>query len=241
MLPQDYRNKQQNALMRSLPRPAKLRNSCQEINVNSHYTHYHDELISKLGNLFGEPVNYLSGINQKRIFARKRKTYLKKAISKVTPRSHFVSISNLSVLIELDHLVECLKSSIEKLMQLINIMGNFGLSPTVYRRKSKLDKLVSVYNIIPLLTSSSDTALKKLGKYLNKEVDSDWYVSLNRLRIEMYHQDYKKLFFVGDRLFITLPKNQKVDLLIYCDDEVKNVERLLSNSLRLLCRFQRNP
>lgn len=203
--------------------------------MSKSYVYYHDLIYHSLGN----PGNYLRGINQKRLFARKRKRLLKRAIARLSPYSKIERpTAAFTIEIEFDHFIDSLRSSIEKLMQLINLIADLKLSPTNRHRKNKFDKLVTLDEVIKSLQSSSDTILNRLGAYLLKEKQRNWYTTLHQLRIEIYHNSFEKFIIRDDRLFVSLLNRKKTDLLNYCDDEVANVERFLSHSLSSLYRFK---
>jgi hypothetical protein len=207
--------------------------------MNNHYTQYHDILLNGLGDVFDEWAVYLRGVNQKRLFARKRKSCLKKVIFKAAPSSQYLrETSNLAIEIEFDHFIESLRSSIEKLMQLTNNVCNLHLSPTIYLRENKKDNVVNIDEVILLLQKSNDSNLKKLGYYLSCEKKMDWYKTLHKLRIEMYHHIYGKFKVLNNQLLVTLPNNKIVNLISFCENEFNSTELFLSHSLRLLCRFK---
>lgn len=213
--------------------------------MSKSYTYYHDLILPSILGKHGDI--YLRGINQKRLFARKRRAYLRRAIviyiqrrmvTTGVPVIHPREISSLPIEIEFDHFIVSLRSSIEHSMQLINSIAHLGLLPTNRHRNNTADRVVSIDEVINALRSSNDKILIRLGNYLLKEKQADWYKTLHTLRIEMFHNKYDKFIIRDNRLFFGLPDNQQVDLLNYCSEEIDNVERILSYSLRSLCRFK---
>lgn len=137
--------------------------------------------------------------------------------------------------IEFDHFVASLRSSIEHLLQLINFVADFGLCPTTHNRAIAVD----ADNIIRCLQNkNSSSVLTKLGNYLQKEKNQDWYKMLHKLRIEMYHNKFDKFATAGKEIRLRLPNNTVVDLVTYCYTATRNVERVLSYSVKSLTEFK---
>lgn len=205
------------------------------------YTHYHDILLPSILGRHGEI--YLRSTNQKRLFAKKRSANLKKAVHRYnqiqTTRIGGILVrqrktTSFSMEIEFDHFVMSLRSSIEHLMQLINFIVGLGLSPTSNNRASRVD----AENVITSLKSNGNPLLKRLGNYLQKEKRKDWYKMLHKLRIEMYHNKFDKFATEGREIKFKLPNNTVVDLLTYCSTATRNVERVISYSLKSLTEFK---
>ena len=175
------------------------------------------------------------------MFARKRRTYVKRAIVKYSQKvtvpqpvkaGYIVSLrkgTSFAIEIEFDHCIVSLRSCIEHLLQLINHVANLGLVPTSYRNDR-----VNIDNVIRGLKSHNNSVLKRLGNYLEKEKQSDWYKMLHKLRIEIYHNKFKRFIAHGKQIKIELPNGQEVDLVAYCDTSIDNLERILTYSIRSL-------
>jgi hypothetical protein len=205
------------------------------------YTYFHDELLPVI---LGQPSEiYLRSVNQKRLFAKKRRVDLKKAIAKYSQKEE-VSIegdytlrvrraTSFAIEIEFDHCIVSLRSCIEHLLQLINHVASLGLVPTSYNRSDRVD----IDNVIHCLKSRNDAVLNRLGDYLDKEKQEDWYKTLHRLRIEMYHNKFERFIAHGEEIKIELPNGQKVNLVTYCNTVINNLERILTYSMRSLTAF----
>ena len=205
------------------------------------YTYFHDELLQVI---LGQPGEiYLRSVNQKRLFAKKRRAYLKRAIAKYSQKEK-ISVQgdytltvrramSFAMEIEFDHCVVSLRSCIEHLLQLINDVASLGLVPTSYNRSNKVD----IDNVIQALKGPNNAVLNRLGSYLNKEKQKDWYKVLHRLRIEMYHEKFERFIVEDEQVKIELANGQKVNLITYCDAAITNLERILTYSAQSLARF----
>ena len=204
------------------------------------YTHYHDIILPVILN---NPNSiYLRSINQKRLFSRKRLMLLKKAIAKYNQKQTISTkkgsfqmrkTTSFSMEIEFDHFVVSLRSYIEHLMQLINSIADLGLNPISYKRDDRVD----IDNVITLSKKSNNTIINRLGNYLVKEKKKDWYKTLHKLRIEIYHNKFEKFLTLGEQVSLELPDNTEVDLITYCNSAMYNVERILSYSAKSLVEF----
>ena len=141
--------------------------------------------------------------------------------------------TSFSMEIEFDHFVVSLRSCIEHLMQLINSIADLGLNPISYKRDDRVD----IDNVITLSKKSNNTIINRLGNYLVKEKKKDWYKTLHKLRIEIYHNKFEKFLTLGEQVSLELPDNTEVDLIIYCNSAMNNVERILSYSAKSLVEF----
>ncbi len=204
------------------------------------YTHYPDKILPVI---LGQPETiYLRSLNQKRLFAKKRAMYLKRAIVKYNQKQT-VWVVNLplttrkatsfSMEIEFDHFVVSLRSCIEHLMQLINFIANLGLCPTSYDRHYT----VNTDNVISHLKSTQNVILNRLARYFEKEKGKDWYKMLHRLRIEIYHNKFDYFITTGQQIKLELPNHTEVDLMAYCNEAIANVERVLTFSSKSLAEY----
>ena len=208
--------------------------------MSQSYTHYHDIMLPVI---LGESgVIYLRSTNQKRLFAKKRAMYLKRAISKYNQIQTILvgntlietrKTTSFSMEIEFDHFVLSLRSCVEHLMQLINFVANLHLSPTSYDRVSRVD----ADNVISRLKNTHNTVLCRLAAYLDKEKGKDWYKTLHKLRIEIYHNKFDKFSAQGQQIKLELPNHIKMDLTTYCNLVSVNVERILTFSSKSLVEF----
>lgn len=205
------------------------------------YTYFHDILLPVILN---QPsVIYLRSINQKRLFARKRTTYIKRAIAKysqkekVSVKGDYTLIvrraTSFAIEIEFDHCIVSLRSCIEHLLQLINHVTSLNLVPTSYDRSDRVD----FDNVVHRLKSCNNAVLNRLGNYLDKEKQKDWYKTLHKLRIEMYHNKFERFIVHGEQIEIELPNGQKVNLITYCNSAINNLERILTYSMQSLIKF----
>lgn len=205
------------------------------------YTYFHDELLQVL---LGQPGEiYLRSVNQKRLFAKKRRAYLKRAIAKYSQKEE-VSVegdytvtvrraTSFAMEIEFDHCIVSLRSCIEHLLQLINHVASLGLVPTSYNRSDRVD----IDNVIHRSKSCNSAVLNRLGNYLDKEKQEAWYKMLHRLRIEMYHKKFERFSTHGEQITLKLPNGQEVNLITYCNTAINNLERILTYSMQSLVTF----
>lgn len=206
------------------------------------YTYFHDILLPLV--LHQPSVIYLRSINQKRLFARKRMRHVKRAIAKYNQKekvsvkgSYTLTIrkaTSFDIEIEFDHFIVCSRSCIEHLMQLINHLAGLNLAPTSYNRIDRVD----IDNIVRSLKSRNDAVLRKLGNYLDEEKQRDWYKTLHKLRIEMYHNKFERFINQGEQIKIEFPDGQEVNLITYCSTVSNNLERILAYSMRSLITFR---
>ena len=205
------------------------------------YTYFHDILLPVI--LHHPSEIYLRSINQKRLFARKRTAYVKRVIvkynqkEKVPVKGDYTltvrKATSFDIEIEFDHSIVSSQSCIEHLMQLINYVAGLGLAPTSYNRADRVD----IDNVIRGLKSSNNTVLKRLGDYLHKEKQKDWYKTLHQLRIEMYHNKFERFINEGEQIKIGFPNGQEVNLITYCNTVINNLERILAYSMQSLITF----
>ena len=204
------------------------------------YTHFHDILLPVI--LHQPSVIYLRSINQKRLFARKRVVYIKRAIAKYKQKEKVSAkggytltvrkATSFDIEIDFDHCIASLRSCVEHLMQLINNIAGLNLTPTSY----KSDR-VDIDNVIRGLNSSNNAILQRLGNYFDKEKQKDWYKALHKLRIQMYHNKFERFINHGEQIKILLPNGQEVDIIAYCSTAVNNLERILAYSMQSIIIF----
>ncbi len=198
------------------------------------YTYYHDILLPVIWNR--PSFIYLRSINQKRLFARKRTTYLKRAVGKYVQdddTSRTRRIASFNTEIEFDHCIISLRSCLEHLMQLINSVAGLQLVANSNNRTDRVD----IDNIIHGLKNNNDAILNRLGNYLDKEKQKDWYKTLHKLRIEIYHNKFERFIKDGKQIKIELPNGQKIELITYCNIAINDLERILTYSMKSLITF----
>jgi hypothetical protein len=108
-----------------------------------------------------------------------------------------------------------------------------NLVPTSYNLTDRVD----IDNIIRGLKSYDNAVLNKLGNYLNKEKQKDWYRTLHKLRIEMYHNKFERFINQGEQIEIEFPNGQKANLMRYCSTVINDLERILAYSMQSLITF----
>ena len=205
------------------------------------YTYFHDILLPVI--LQQPSVIYLRSVNQKRLFARKRMAYIKRAITKYNQEVEISGkgytwlirkATSFDIEIEFDHFIVSSRSCIEHLMQLINHVAALNLAPTSNNRADRVD----IDNVVRSLRSSNNVVLKRLGNYLDKEKQKDWYKTLHKLRIEMYHNKFERFITHGGQVKIEFPHRQEVNLIQYCSTVSTNLERILAYSMKSLITFR---
>jgi len=168
--------------------------------------------------------------------------YIKRAIAKynqkekVSVKGEYIltvrKATSFDIEIEFDHCIVSLRSCIEHLMQLINHVAGLNLAPASY----KADR-VDIDNVIRGLKNHSNAVLRRLGDYLDKEKQKDWYKTLHKLRIEMYHNKFERFINHGEQVKIDFPNGHEVDLITYCSTVINNLERILAYSMQSLTTF----
>ena len=169
--------------------------------------------------------------------------YIKRAIAKYNKKEK-VSVkggytltvrkaTSFDVEIEFDHFIVSSRSCIEHLMQLINCVAGLNLAPTSYNRIDKVD----IDNVIHGLKNRNNAVLDRLGNYLCKEKQRDWYKTLHKLRIEMYHNKFERFISHGQQVKINFPNGHVEDLITYSNTVVNNLERILAYSMQSLVTF----
>lgn len=209
--------------------------------MSKRYTYFHDILLPVI--LHQPSVIYLRSINQKRLFARKRMAHAKRAIAKYNQKEHVTvegdytltvrQAASFDIEIEFDHFVVSSRSCIEHLMQLINCVAALNLIPTSHNRTDRVD----IDNIIHGLKNHNSAIFIRLGYYLDREKQKDWYKKLHKLRIEMYHNKFERFINHGEQVKIDFPNGNEVDLITYCNTVINNLERILAYSMQSLTTF----
>jgi hypothetical protein len=207
-------------------------------------------------------VAYLANTHKKLIFARKRIANLTKKVG--TYKRRFIAgeydcplgtswPDTLHIEIDFDHCISCLRSSLEHLAQLMNVVIPLNLPPRI----TKGEKHVTLRNVIEEIrnnpTLSRNEALSALSSYLNSETSKDWLIELQDLRITMYHDKSERLVHISTRninrtpidLRFLLPdgvapslKNElERDIIVYSRKAIKKVESILTVSFKKLSSY----
>lgn len=203
---------------------------------------------------------YLTSIRLKHKFARSRlatlkrkkahymKTRIEEFSAKVTKTTW---PDNYSVLMEFDHCIISLRSSVEHLLQLVNVVAELELVPKRSRGK---EAAVGISVVIAAMDKNrlfdQCDVLRELRENIRSLKSQPWYDHLHRLRIEQFHDKFtypslvehrssdKKLTDIG----WYIPRETDggrthVDIIDYCEEQVTNVEDVLVKNLGLLIRY----
>jgi hypothetical protein len=211
--------------------------------VSGTYTQFHDMLLPKVMGTLNEI--YLRSINQKRLFAKKRLIFIKRAAKKYNTKEK-IRINNtrftlvirkaksFDIEIEFDHFIVSSRSCMEHLIQLVNQLYELNLEPSSNNRNDKVD----IDNTIRCLQDKNSIISKKLGSYLKNEKQKDWYKTLHKLRIEMFHNKFERFITKGEKIEFEFPNGKTVGIIDYCESTISNLERVLSRSMKLISLSQ---
>ena len=206
--------------------------------------------------------HYLTSIRLKHKFARKRlivlkrkKTYyMKRRVEEYYNRAIRTTWPDYySILMEFDHCVISLRSSLEHLLQLINLVIPLGLAP---QRKSK-EQVVGIATVITAMSANrhikQNNILGQLRENMKELQNQSWYDHLHKLRIEQYHDKFTLPSLVEHRskedsrlydITWNIPglSNDKtgtthIDIVNYCESTISNVEEVLITNLELLNKY----
>jgi hypothetical protein len=215
------------------------------------------ELVQCFDYLTSIRLKYKFAKNRLTILKRKKAYYKKKRVEEYSNEALKTTWpDNYSILMEFDHCVISLRSLIEHLLQLINVVIPLGLVP---QRKGK-EKAVDIDTIISVM---SQTELCKNNVFLNQLLRNiqeikrqPWYDHLHKLRIEQFHNKFIAPSLNEHRskdrelsdinwLITDVRENDEtvrthVDIITYCEERNRDVEEVLFNNLELLRRFLLN-
>lgn len=208
----------------------------------------------------GYCLEYLAGIRLKHKFAKRRlamlkskKTYYKKR--RIEEFSDKVSKTtwpdNYSVLMEFDQCIISLRSLVEHLLQLVNVVIPLGLAAKRFGGKEAAVEISAVIAEMDKnrLFDQSDV-LRELHENIKSLKSQPWYDHLHRLRIEQFHNKFTYPSLVEHRssdreltdiswLINDIRRDRAtgrthVDIIGYCEEQVRNVEEMLIKNLALL-------
>lgn len=202
---------------------------------------------------------YLRSSCQKLLFAETRLSSLRGKVAyhkrgrKVVYREGYYEVNYpqnvLSIEMDFDHCILSLRSSLEHLAQLVNATIPLNLPP-----KGKASESVNLRRVIDAIENSqhlkSVPHLNELSLNLKRLTESDWYKELHDLRIEAFHVKSGRLpktelttlsralidlkFLLPDGTVNSLKTEKDRDILYYCKNRVKDLERTLNTSFHLL-------
>ena len=217
----------------------------------------------KTGSQLVQCFQYLTSIRLKYKFAKKRLTilkrkkayYMRSRVEEYTKDSLKTTWpDNYAVLMEFDHCVTSLRSSLEHFFQLTNVLISLGLAPL--RKFGEPE--VSISAVISAMDKNelcnTNVTLRQLRLNIGVLKNQPWYEHLHNLRIELYHNQFTHPDLVEHRskdrelLDISwwIPNIERtindtgithVDIIDYCEKRIANVEGVLNTNLVLLNRF----
>jgi len=200
---------------------------------------------------------YLDSTCQKHLFAERRLITLKRKITNYKRRIGFRnSITSfpdtLSIEMDFDHCISSLRSSLEHLAQLINSVVQLDLKSTGYGKDT-----VSLQNVINTIDDKLDFKnnqnLSELSRFLENEINKDWYKDLHKLRIEMYHHKSRdilnhasprtdpnkmeELFLIPQEVVISAKTKKDREICYFCQNRINDIENVLYNSFYLISNY----
>jgi hypothetical protein len=205
---------------------------------------------------------YLRSSCQKHLFAETRVRSLRRKVAyhkrgrKVVHREGHYEVNYpqnvLSIEMDFDHCILSLRSSLEHLAQLVNAIVPLNLPP-----KGKASESVNLRRVIDTIAENHQWEnipyLNELSSKLKRVLGSNWYKELHDLRIESFHvksgrlpktalmtqsRDLIKLtFLLPDGTVNSLKTEKDRDILNYCRNRVKDVEKTLNTSFHLLSDY----
>lgn len=205
---------------------------------------------------------YLRSSCQKLLFAETRLRSLRGKVAyhkrgrKVVHREGYYEVNYpqnvLSIEMDFDHCILSLRSSLEHLAQLVNAIVPLNLLP-----KGKVSESVNLRRVIGTIADTQQLKniqyLSELSSKLRRVSESNWYKELHDLRIESFHVKSGHLpktelttlnrdlidlkFLLPDGTVNSLKTEEDRDILYYCKNRVKDVERTLNTSFHLLSNY----
>ena len=195
---------------------------------------------------------YLESACQKHLFAEKRLNSIKSKIQyrkcnySVVKKDGYNLINlpqnRFSISMDFDHCILSLRSSLEHLAQLFNASIPLGLPS-----RGRISESASLENVIKTTNTvgsfKSNTHLSELLRFLQAEINKDWYKELHDLRITQFHDKAGKLpetmlqtlnhvlidlkFLLPSETVSSAKNENDRDIVVYCTSRVKDVKRLL--------------
>jgi len=205
---------------------------------------------------------YLSSSCQKLLFAETRLRSLRGKVAyhkrgrKVVHREGYYEINYpqnaLSIEMDFDHCILSLRSSLEHLAQLVNAIVPLNLPP-----KGKASESVNLRRVVDTIAEKHQWEnipyLNELSSKLKGVMGSNWYKELHVLRIESFHVKSGRLpktalmtqsrelieltFLLPDGTVNSLKAGEDRDILNYCRNRVKDIEKTLNTSFHLLSDY----
>jgi hypothetical protein len=197
---------------------------------------------------------YFRSTCKKHLFSEKRFEKLINEIKsyKMIYEQHQIP-GRFNIEMEFDHCILSLRSCLDHLAQLINLIAHLGLTPRTKTGKTP----VSIRYVISAINNNTQFCnnkhLSEISTLLNEMLKANWYKNLHSTRIELFHVS-------SDRLTrkVILDKNGKLtDLYFYftsivpgspltgkemevtsfCSNVISEVELILKSSFELLSNY----
>ncbi len=206
---------------------------------------------------------YLGSSYKKLLFAKRRLKSLRSRIAYLS-RGYMVELpggdaqvkfpqSALSIEMDFDHCILSLRSSLEHLAQLVNVIVPLGLKPTRGKNRETVSFDAVINAIVRSHELESVEYLKELSLNLQSEIKDNWFKELNGLRIDSLHVasgslPKTELFtyenkIIGLRFLLpreavnSLKTEDDRDILNYCRNRIKDVQRILETSFNTLINY----
>lgn len=208
---------------------------------------------------------YLRSSCLKLLFAERRLSSLRSKVAyrkgrrKVIQREGYYEVTHpqntLSIEMDFDHCILSLRSSLEHLAQLVNAIVPLNIPP-----KGKASESVSLKRVIDKIADNQQLKgiqyLNELSIYLEMMTKSNWYKELHKLRIESFHVKSGRLietelmtlerslidhkFLLPSETVDSLKVEEDRDILNYCRNRIKDVQRTLKISCHTLSKYMSN-
>ena len=206
-------------------------------------------------------VIYLRSTFQKYLFAERRlkrlteeiEGYIQTVQDDIQTTQYNQVPSSLNIEMDFDHCVLSLRSSLEHLAQLINVIIPLNLSP----KATKGETHVTLKNVIGEIRRNdllkSNECLSNLSSYLSSEMEKDWYRDLHDLRITMFHDKSDRLiriltqtlerqlldlkFLLPSDAAKSLVTEEERNIISYCENATRKVEGVLKETFGALSKY----
>jgi hypothetical protein len=212
-----------------------------------------DDAINDLFSLIHEnddAVNYLRSASAKLLFAQNRLNSLQKNIDDYKNDQEIrATIGTLNIEMDFDHCISSLRSSIEHLLQLLNIVADLKL----FSLRTSGENIVTIGKVAGRLSEKDSSELKEIAEIINKVINSSWYKDLHELRIILFHDKVGRfsrsvnidmsqgLSIIDFRLPPgTAPKTSGDNarlIDVYCKARTNNIEEMLFDCFKLLIKY----
>ena len=193
---------------------------------------------------------YLRSTCKKLLFAEERLKCLVKHIEEYRQKFERREIlDRLFIEMDFDHLIQSLRSSLEHLAQSINAVIPLTLANAVTPIRAIINLKSVVVELKRYNQLQENTHLAELCSYLDKRVVEDWYRELHELRVEIFHDKFKRFPRVSTRGFgrqlldfkflltddtVNMAASDERSLISYCRSTIGKVEDVLRDCFHLL-------